>query len=128
MNDAKISELLFVYNADSTLISAAKDFVTRIVTPSDYSCNLCMVTYGAVSMKKSWRSFLDSLPNKKTFLHKDEFRKVYSQYRKIKLPAIFTVSKDGLTILVSAQGLSEVGNTEELQKLLARKLEGEGKT
>ena len=59
MRDIETS-LVFVYNADSGTFNTLKDILTRIVTPNNYSCRLCGLTYGAIGMKSKWRQFLDS--------------------------------------------------------------------
>jgi len=123
MSDKKPPQLVFVYNADSTLRAAAEDFITRIVAPDTYACNLCMITYGSVSMKTPWRAFLDSLPNEKIFLHRDEFHKKYPHYADSVLPAIFLSDSDsGLNILMSADEINGVADMEALKKLLTEKL------
>ena len=122
MNDAKTPGLVFVYNADATLKAAAEDFITRIVAPDTYACNLCMVTYGAVAMKSPWRTFLDTLPNEKTFLHRDQFHKKYPHHTTIALPVILTNSGTDLEVLVNAEEIESVTDMEGLKKILLEKL------
>ncbi|MCH7883320.1 hypothetical protein IIA95_02815 [Patescibacteria group bacterium] len=119
--------LVFVYSSDATLKAAAVDFVTRLVAPDKYSCNLCMVTYGPVFQKQSWREFLDTLPNKKIFLHRDEFLKQYPEYRNVKLPAILTGSEGKLETFVSAEEINKIEDLEGLKKLITEKLHNEQK-
>ena len=121
----KNNTLVFVYNSDGTLKAAAVDFVTRLVTPDKYSCNLCMVTYGSMFKKQSWRAFLDTLPNKIIFLHRDEFLKQYPEYRNIKLPVVLTDSCEKLETLVSAEEIQTVKDLEGLKKLITEKLHNE---
>ena len=66
--------LLFVYNADSGPVSAILDAVHKIVSPQTYACSLCFITYGAVSMRKEWKEYIERLPYPAEFLHRDEFR------------------------------------------------------
>lgn len=117
--------LVFVYNADSTLKSAAIDFVTRFTTPDKYSCNLCMVTHGPIFEKKSWRKFLKTIPNEKIFLHKDEFVERYPEHKNMKLPVILADLDDTLQTLVSAEEINKIQGTEELKKLIIEKLHDE---
>ena len=125
MQTTKNNTLVFVYNSDATLMAAVADFVTRFVAPDKYSCNLCMVTYGPVFKKQSWREFLDTLPNKKIFLHRDEFLKQYPEYRDIELPVILTDFGGKLETLVSVEEINKVQNTEGLKKLITKKLHNE---
>ena len=117
--------LIFVYNSDATIKAAVTDFVTRFVAPDKYSCNLCKVTYGMVFKKQSWQEFLDTLPNRKIFFHRDEFFKKYSKYREVKLPAIFVDFDEKLETLVSAEEINKVEDLEGLKKLITEKLHNE---
>jgi len=116
--DKNAHKLIFVYNADSSVFSQVSDAVKKIVTPSKYECNLCMVTYGAISMKDEWREFLDTLPFEKEFLHRDEFQKRYPELRGTKLPTIFISQNNTLSSLVSAEEISKQRNVENLKELL----------
>ena len=127
MRTTKNDTLVFVYNADSMFKAAVADFVTRFVAPDKYSCNLCMVTYGPVFQKQSWREFLDTLPNKKIFLHRDEFLKQCLEYRDVKLPVILIGSGEKLETLVSAEEINIVEDLEGLKKLITEKLNNEQK-
>lgn len=119
--------IVFVYNADSTLAGAAGDFVTRIFSPKNYSCNLCMVTYGSFKMKTPWKKFLETIPNEKVFLHRDEFFKAYPRYKKASLPAVFIKKDNALEVLISTKEINAIKNWKELKILLISKLEhGEG--
>jgi len=44
-------QIIFVYNADSSLFANITDFAHKIVSPKTYSCNLCKLSYGKFSMK-----------------------------------------------------------------------------
>lgn len=116
-------ELIFVYNADSSLGAAAMDFVTRIFAPDNYSCNLCMVTYGPINMRTPWSIFLDTLPNKKTFLHRDEFYKQYPKEKHVTLPVILINTSGTLNVLVSTKEINNIHNVEKLKQLLIGKLQ-----
>ena len=111
-------KLIFVYNTDSSVFSQVSDAVKKIVTPSKYECNLCMVTYGAISMKDEWREFLDALPFDKEFLHRDEFQKRYPELESTKLPTIFISQNNTLNLLVSADEINMQKNVEDLKDLL----------
>lgn len=116
------SELIFLYNADSGLFNAMSDFAHKLLSPSTYSCSLCMLTYGNAGMTKEWRTFLESLPFKKTFLHKDEVQNVGIESPE-KLPAILLKDKAGkITQLVSAQELNQLQSMKELIQLLLKQL------
>ncbi|MDQ3099621.1 MAG: hypothetical protein M3Q44_07805 [bacterium] len=120
MNDK--SELIFVYNADSGVFAGIKDLVHKSVSPKTYGCNLCGLTYGGVSMKQDWKQFIESLPVKVTFLHKDEFAKQYPKYALAQFPAAF--KKDGAILdeYLSAEEINKQNTLEDLKKLVETKI------
>ena len=111
-------KLIFVYNADSSVFSQVSDAVKKIVKPSKYECNLCMVTYGAISMKDEWREFLDTLPFEKEFLHRDEFHKQHPKLKSTKLPTIFISQDNAPSLLVTADDINMQKNIKDLKELL----------
>ena len=115
-------KLIFVYNTDSSVFSQVSDAVKKIVTPSKYECNLCMVTYGAISMKDEWRKFLYALPFEKEFLHRDEFQKQYPELESIKLPTIFISQNNTLNPLVSADEINMQKNIDGLKNIINGKI------
>lgn len=84
-----MTELLFVYNANSGLLNAALDTLHKTLSPATYACSLCAVTYGATSMRPEWRTFLRGLPAQTMFLHRDELAQRYPALRSEPLPAVF---------------------------------------
>ena len=82
-----------------------------------------MLTYGNAGMKNKWRDFLEKLPYKKTFLHKDEEWKAGIEAPD-KLPAILLKDKkEDIVELVSAQELSRIQSLNELILYLQKRLE-----
>ena len=119
-------KLIFVYNADSSVFSQVSDAVKKVVTPSKYECNLCMITYGAISMKDEWREFLDALPFEKEFLHRDEFQKQYPELESTKLPAIFISQNNALNLLISAEEINKQKNITGLKDIISAKIKLHG--
>lgn len=64
-------EIIFVYNADGGIGNALLDYGKKYIQPDKYDCQLCMVTYGALGMKKDWKIFTSSLSYQVKFLHRD---------------------------------------------------------
>ncbi len=100
--DKNKNKLIFVYNADSSVFAQVSDAIKKIATPDKYQCNLCMVTYGAVSMKDEWKEFLSTLLFEKEFLHRDEFHEKFPELKEEKLPAIFISKNNILNLFVSS--------------------------
>lgn len=120
MNDKR--ELLFVYNAGSGVFAGIKDLVHKSVSPQTYGCNLCGLTYGGVSMKQDWKRFIDTLPIKVTFLHKDEFAKLYPKFAQIQLPAAFKKDGENLEEYITATEINNQHTLTDLQRLVESKI------
>jgi hypothetical protein len=118
MNDKK---LVFVYNADSDVISLVKDFWKKILRPSSYQCRLCGVTYGAFSMKKDWKKFINNLNIDTEFLHRDEFEKKYD-LKDAKYPSAYLHQDGKLTLLISQEEMNSVMDLDEMEALVLSKI------
>lgn len=116
------NKIIFVYNADSSVFAQVSDAIKKLVTPDKYECNLCMVTYGAVSMKDEWKTFLDTLPLEKEFFHRDEFQRQYPKLRSVKLPAVFIFRDNNIKLLVSAEEINTQKDVAGLKKLISDKI------
>lgn len=86
-NQDREPRLLFVYNADSGPLRAVFDAIHKIVSPDTYSCSLCAITYGAMTMRAEWKEYVERLPYPAEFLHRDEFRLRWPEIE-VALPAI----------------------------------------
>ena len=109
-------ELIMVYNADGGIFSVVSDAVHKLVSPQTYACSLCAVTYGAVSMRTAWRAALDALPQRKVFLHRDEFARAWPGLD-IALPAILLRHSDPAPMVLI--GRDELNRTADLDALIA---------
>ena len=118
MNDKK---LVFVYNADSDVISIVKDFWKKILRPSSYQCRLCGVTYGAFSMKKDWKKFINSLNIDTEFLHRDEFETKYT-IKDALYPSAYLSHNNELTLLITQDEMNSVKDLDEMEVLVLSKL------
>lgn len=117
----QINELLFVYNVKSDLFSSAIDAVHKIISPDTYACALCRITYGTVKMKKEWKDFIENLPYKIEFLHKNEFKKQYPDMKDIELPAVFNKASRSIEEIISAEEINKQATIEDLKKLIYEK-------
>jgi hypothetical protein len=114
-------KLIFVYNADSGVVNLVKDFWKKILRPSSYECNLCMQTFGAFSMKKDWRSFINSLNINTEFLHRDEFEKKY-HIKDAKYPSAYILEDGRLTLLISEDEMNAIKSLDEMEVLVLGKI------
>lgn len=113
-------KLIFVYNADSDFASSVKDTAHKLISPSTYPCNLCKLTYPLVSMDREWKKFVESLPYKVSFLHRDELHNQYPKQKGIRLPAVFKEDSSGIRLFVSHDEISKAKNVQELIQAVKR--------
>jgi hypothetical protein len=111
------STLIFVYNADSGLISAFADGISKIISPQTYQCRLCSLTFGTALMKTPWREFVDSLGVPVEFLHRDEFTEKY-EYEDAKFPSAYMKKGDELSVFISQDEMDAMETLEELMRLV----------
>ena len=110
-------KFLFVYNADSGFFGAMSDYAHKIISPNTYSCNLCMITYSMMGMKKQWKEFLQELDHEIEFLHKDEFNKSYPDCCH-ELPAVFIWMNDQPVEVLSAKKINTCRTVDDLIQLV----------
>jgi len=114
--------LLFVYNADSGLISAFADGISKIISPKTYQCRLCSLTFGTALMKMPWKEFIDSLGVPVEFLHRDEFMEKY-EYEGARFPSAYMKRGDKLTVFISQKEMDALESMNELIDLVRRRLD-----
>ena len=107
-------KLIFVYNADAGIFNAMTDTIHKVLSPSNYKCQLCQITYGLTSMQGAWRDFIDELEIEKTFLHRNEFTEKYPDV-KAELPAVFIERGKSIAPFMTA---NEIGQCDDLQALI----------
>ncbi len=74
-------------------------------------------------MKKEWKDFIQALPVKSIFLHRDELIKKYPETEKAALPAIYIVEDKKAQVLVVAKEINQLKSLKDLMKLVEVKLE-----
>lgn len=121
-NRMPAATLIFVYNANGGLFSAMADAAHKLISPATYPCSLCAITYGAVSMRGEWKSYLKRLPHDTRFYHRDDFARDWPD-EVAALPAIFVQTGPGaLAVLAAKQDLDKVQSVVELMDLLDERL------
>jgi len=119
------NKLLFIYNANSSLLNQVGDLIHKSIYPKTYQCNLCGLTYSGVRMKTGWKDFISSLPIKSIFLHKNELPAQYPFLKNKALPAVF-INRDGkFEELISSNEINNLKSLESLEKLVLNKIEHE---
>lgn len=113
--------IVFVYNADSGVVSMVKDYWHKILKPSTYECNLCAVTFGNLGIKNDWKEFIDGLGYPVEFLHRDEFYEKYKM-KDVKFPVAFLNQEGKLKEFISTGEINAVKSLEDLIVLVSKKV------
>ena len=116
-----MDKLIFVYNADSGILSAMKDWAHKIVFPETYPCSLCALTYDNLGMRRPWREFVKELGYEAEFLHRDELEEQYG-VKDAMLPAAFIQQNGKLKLWITSQTMDACNSLEDLQTLVQQKL------
>ena len=116
-----MNKIIFVYNADSGLINAMKDWAHKIVSPETYACSLCALTYDNLGMRRPWREFIKELGYEVEFLHRDELDEQHG-IQNVRLPATFIQEGDKLKLWITDDAINACRSLEELQALIRGKL------
>ncbi len=117
--------LVFVYNADSGLFNTMTDIAHKIFSPSTYQCNLCRITHGNFTMRNQWKEFIQSLPCKVDYLHKDEFEPgdfLHPPPAELDYPLILAARGGEYSILADTQAINACKSLEELTRLIESRL------
>lgn len=115
-------KLVFIYNANSGLINAVKDYFHKKRSPETYECNLCMQTFSGVSMNKGWKSYIKDLDIPTEFLHKNEFETKYD-VNNAKYPSAYLQNGSNMKIFISVDEMNNVKSLDEMKDLVSKKLE-----
>jgi hypothetical protein len=107
-------KLVFVYNADVGLAAALMDAAHKLISPETYSCSLCAITYGAVSMKADWKAWLKTLPFPAIFYHRQDFARDYPDTI-TDLPAVLLERDRGLEMVLTS---AELNNQKDVSTLI----------
>ena len=122
----KKKELILVYNADSGFFNSIKDALHKSISPNTYSCNLCGLTFGAISMKNEWKEFIDNLKIPSKFYHRDEFFEMLKTHphkiENTKFPAVFLHLNEKLILFITSIEINQVKKLEDLMDLVTKKL------
>ena len=120
-----ITQLIFVYNANSGKGNAYLDAAHKILNPSASSCNLCTITYGVFTENKTWKAFRKEVRIPMEFLHLDEFRKQYASKfsQKFEFPIVLGVTSSGWEVVVNTSKLNELNSAEALIDILKKEIE-----
>lgn len=104
--------LIFVYNAKSSVYSRLFDYAHKAISPTTYLCNLCKLTHSNFGEHIKWKEFKKEFKTKIIFLHKDEFEQKHN--RSFDYPIIILEDESKLKPIFNPNKIEKFENTEEL--------------
>jgi hypothetical protein len=110
--------LLFVYNAESGVLPAIKDYASNGGTASAKNvCNLTAITNSPIGMKKDWKRFVRDLGIPARFLNRNEFVSEIGAGL-ITFPAILVQTGKDLLMVASSEEINRCQCLEDLISLV----------
>jgi hypothetical protein len=113
-------KLIFIYNANSGKLNTLFDIAHKLISPETYQCDLCSLTHGALSEKKTWQEFRKRNGLKMEFLHKDEFEKLHA--KTFDYPVILKQADD-IELFLNADEISHIKSVDELIALIEQQVD-----
>lgn len=121
---AETRRIVFVYNANSSILEIIGHVLHAALRPSTYPCRLCLLSYGATGMRGGWKRFVRELKARPDtqlveHLHIDELVAAHGDPGDPK-PCLYE-SWDGgpLQLVVSAEQMNTTHTIDELISLCA---------
>lgn len=107
-------ELILIYNADSDFFSRISDFAHKTLSPKTYSCSLCKLTYGSLTMHHKWSEFLKGMPMEISFEYKDTWKgKEEKEY-----PLILMREGINKKVMALPEEINKINTLDELMDLI----------
>jgi hypothetical protein len=119
-------EVLFVYNAKSGLFNALTDYVHRQISPSTYSCNLCLITYDNWDRNQQWANYIESLPISVNFTYADVLTQYQKRGEKVKLPIALLKKGKAESTFMTVEEINSCNDDEALIMMFDEKLKNLG--
>jgi hypothetical protein len=122
-DNASLNALLFIYNNDSSMVQALKDYTagTPVFSQTE-NCPLCAITHTPVGMKKEWKRFIRDLKIPSRFLNRNEFLAEFGNYP-ITFPVVLLETGPELAILVGSEEISRCSTLSDMISLLMQHLQ-----
>jgi|SRR5208337_802996 len=117
-----LKTLLFVYNTDSGVLQALRDYSagTAVVSRTDI-CPLCAITHSPVGVKKEWKRFIKDLGVPSQFLDRNAFSSEFGNH-KTTFPVVLVQEGTGLAVLISTEELNRCRDLNDLILLMKERL------
>jgi len=112
--------LLFVYNADSGMLSGVKDYCIIPKSSGKEPCNLSTMIHTPIGMKKDWKRFVRELGLPARFLTRNEFISEAGS-GPITFPAILLNTGKDLLMVASSEEINMCRSLEDLISLVRQR-------
>ena len=109
-NDEK---LIFVYNSDSGILGFS--------APS-HKCRLSALAKGTFGMNSKWKNFIRNLDKNPSFLHKNEFLKMYPSVKTPEFPAVYRATPFNASLFIRSNDINQCAGLDDLIDLVVEKL------
>jgi hypothetical protein len=117
-SEQELKTLLFVYNTDSSVLQALRDYTACPSAASrSGNCTLCALTHSPVGMKKEWKRFIRDLEIPSQFLNRNEFLSEFGDYQHT-FPAVFLRKGTELVLLICSGELSRCQTLRDIISLI----------
>lgn len=116
--------IIFVYNADSGPVNGLLDGMHKVLSPTTYECNLCVLTHGAFTEKPVWKRWRRAHAHPMRFYHRDDFLSKYASKfgAKFTFPIVLVEGSRGLEVLVSTEELNGLKSVRAFIRTLDARL------
>ncbi|MGI9537516.1 MAG: GTPase [Desulfocapsaceae bacterium] len=104
-------KLIFVYNANSGMLSLIRDIGHKLMSPQTYDCFLCSLTHGTFREDPKWKAFKENSNVDMEFLHRNEFERKYGM--KQAYPVVMKLA-DQTEVVLSRDQLSHLSSVDDL--------------
>jgi hypothetical protein len=108
---------IFIYNANRGKVNGLINSIHKSLSPNTYDCKLCKLTHGFAGPTKEWKTFLETLPGEKYFLHKEEVKHI-GFLTVADLPLILKLKGQKIISVVDNEKLSSIHDILTLKSLL----------
>ena len=107
--------LIFVYNAKSDFLNKAIGFARKILNPSNFDCELCVLTHHTLGERMEWKAFKKESNAHFSFYFIQEFEEKFNLNEQY--PVIYKESDGELIRIMSS---SDIENCKNITELIAR--------
>ena len=126
INQKSGTEIIFIYNSNNGFFNSLTDYIHRQISPSTYSCNLCLITYSNWDRNQRWSRYIDSLPVRVKFIYKNSVKKYEKLGVDLKLPMALLINEENTSVFITEKEINNCNDDFALIDLFNTKLKNAG--